>query len=218
MNKAVEGLSLDSLKEYARRGVRISLICVGDMASSNVRNFMEIAAQVVKLNCELAAGGAPGRVFFFPVICMSHIIHGNFRKIFSTRELVPKLFHLSFALKFAPRFTALQKALAEIIEEDLSRGGHYYGVEPNVAFRAHTQRIIDLTLRRPLRTHAADDVNAFVETDGETKTEQAVAWKEEKLLTYFSGDISQPRCEYFGWLSVREVSAGPRTGLLDNGL
>ena len=70
----------------------------------------------------------------------------------SYRSVIPKLYALCFSCRFATRRDILMAKMAKLIEADLGNGGYHAGTPPPPEFVKHTERVLRLTLRRPLHT------------------------------------------------------------------
>jgi hypothetical protein len=152
----------------------IMLVLVGDMASSNVRLKAHVENMVLAHNARnkeaerlevLGVTDDPpvvckrGRCLFVDVFCLGHVFIGIIVKTFKLQQLIPRCYSISFTFRFPPRFNKLLKVLRIRILNDLLNGGYVADAEVDREMTRHTERILSLTLLRPLRTrgqNAAD--------------------------------------------------------------
>ena len=177
----------------------------GDLSSGNVRCFDGFKARARAFNAEAEATGCTGRVLCITGLCSSHIITRGVVAAFRHDKLIPRLFHLTWCLRFPARWRRYMHVVRKTIEADLSRGGFFPGVDPPAANRRRTECVLRLTLLRPLRTRGRVDLDG-----GGAKSEATLLRKRDQLLAAFPGDIRRACCEYFGDASLQAAIYGPR--------
>jgi len=84
MENAVEGLGIKRLFELAREGKIVRITLVADVAGTNLRNVLDLVSAAKKLNAEIKAAGGKGRVCITIILCLAHVLHRCFRRIFDT--------------------------------------------------------------------------------------------------------------------------------------
>ena len=117
---------------------------------------------------------------------MQHIIAQGVVIEFRYDKLIPRLFHLTWRLRFPARWRRYMHVVRKTIEADLSRGGFFPGVDPPAANRRRTECVLRL------HTRGRADLDG-----GGAKSEETLLRKRDQLLAAFPGDVRRACCEYF---------------------
>ncbi len=150
VDQAVPGACLEDLFLAAQSsGAKIAILFQGDLAPSNTRCMLAFANKACAFNALAEGRGSAERVLVVQGVCASHIITRGIVQIFKYEQLIPRLFKLGFCLRFPPRYNAVVKCLARLVEEDLGRGGFFRQAEAPPCCRAHATLMLSLTLLRP---------------------------------------------------------------------
>jgi hypothetical protein len=114
-------LSLSELKELSSTvGLVIVFLC-SDLAASNIRMKLALAAQVREHNIAVFEGYSEGGyLVLLAGICCSHVIHRIIETTFRTASLIPNLHSLAYSASIPGNYVALLKALEQVVAQDLS--------------------------------------------------------------------------------------------------
>ena len=118
-----EQLSMAAIFEMAENGGRnVAINISADMAARNVCFVLEIIEKLVEFNARMRAARIIGRALALISWCRGHIIMTAIIGMVQFKQVVQKIYSVSFALRFPPRFRRFGKILQDRLERDLVEG------------------------------------------------------------------------------------------------
>lgn len=204
-------LSMDALQRMAQHVGFVVLFVGSDLASSCSRAKLEVARRVVEHNSS-AGGLGDGRMLLLSGECAAHVIHREVEHAFDTLVLIPKLYATAWSCSLPGTFGDIERALREIVSEDLAVG--FFPATrppPDEAHAAHAEVLMELTLLRSKHVRARSE-------DGDATSSELAALRDE-FLAMFNGDLRRGRIEHYCWEDGccdghrREVAVGRIVGV-----
>lgn len=178
--------SLDALLRHAQSGVKFVCILMNtDLASSLVRLKCELLRRICEHN---RREDVSGYVMLLSIDCGSHVLHREIEAAFSTHELIPFLYSVSFSLSLPDAYSSVARHLEDLVREDLSTN-FFPGLEPpSREHQLHTATIASVVLLRADLARVSQGAN-----DSHAKAKDMLA----DFIGFFNGNTAAARIEHF---------------------
>jgi hypothetical protein len=172
----------------ARSVVKFVILYIGsDLASSCGRLKFEVARRALEWNA--VAGPDEGRIIIVDGQCSAHILHRELEAVFSTVQLIPRLYATAFSCSMAGNFAKMVQHLESIVRKDMETGFHPRMAPPSLAAQAHTKSLAEVCILRIRLVRARHEDGSQVPDDLQALHDEYVA--------LFNGDIRRPCIEHF---------------------
>ena len=160
-----------------------------DQAPSNLRMRLKIRMMLRKHNQKcLDEHGGRGIVLLLDGWCVTHITGNIVKRCYDQAKLLNRMHSVAFASNNVHLFLVLMRAVYAIVESELDLI-KVAAVPDNDEHAKHRSRLLDLTLRRPLRTRAGAGVTV-------SPNEEAIQNKTSQLEEMLNADWSCPRVRH----------------------
>ena len=160
-----------------------------DQAPSNLRMRLKIRMMVAEHNQKcLNERGGRGLVLLLDGWCLTHMMANIVKRCYDQAKLLNRMHSVAFASNNVHFFLCLMRTVYSIVDSELDLV-KVAAVPDNDEHARHRSRLLDLTLRRPLRTRAGAGVTVAPQ-------EEAIQSKCLQLEEMLNADWSVPRLRH----------------------